>query len=90
MSNFSQNQTMVVLTMDNLREIMYDCFLKAKAELSQPQEKKVKMLTTNEVCKLLHVDKSTLWRWAKDGFLVPEKIGRKNLYHETDVLSFNK
>lgn len=31
--------------------------------------------TPNETAKMLDVDKSTLWRWAKQGYLVPVKWG---------------
>ena len=31
------------------------------------------------------VDKSTLWRWAKAGYLIPIKIGTKTRYRRSDV-----
>lgn len=33
----------------------------------------------------LHVDKSTLWRWAKTGYLEPVEVGGKRLYRQTDI-----
>ena len=33
----------------------------------------------------LHVDKSTLWRWAKIGYLVPIEVGGKRLYKQSDI-----
>lgn len=33
----------------------------------------------------LHVDKSTLWRWAKSGYLVPIETGGKRLYKQSDI-----
>lgn len=38
-----------------------------------------------EVSQLLHVDKSTLWRWAKTGYLVPVEVGGKRLYKQSDL-----
>lgn len=33
----------------------------------------------------LHVDKSTLWRWAKTGYLVPVEVGGKRLYKQSEL-----
>lgn len=45
-----------------------------------------KTMTVNEVCTMLSVDRSTLHRWDKCGFLVANKIGGKVLYNPKDVL----
>lgn len=33
----------------------------------------------------LHVDKSTLWRYGKNGYLVPVEVGGKRLYKQSDI-----
>lgn len=38
-----------------------------------------------EAAKMLSVTLSTLWRWAKEGYLVPVKIGSKVLYRASDI-----
>lgn len=47
-----------------------------------------KTYTTSEVITLLRCDKSTLWRWAKEGKLVPIKSGERNLYRHEDIKKF--
>lgn len=42
-------------------------------------------ITIPETSRLLHVDKSTLWRWAKNGYLTPVEIGARRLYRKSDV-----
>lgn len=42
-------------------------------------------LTRFEAAKALNVTLSTLWRWAKMGYLTPVKIGTKVLYKATDI-----
>ena len=37
------------------------------------------------VSKMLDVDKSTLWRWRKQGYLVPIEVGGKRRYRMSDV-----
>jgi len=37
------------------------------------------------VAEMLDVDKSTLWRWAKIGYLVPINVGGKRRYRMSDV-----
>jgi len=38
-----------------------------------------------QVSKILDVDKSTLWRWSKQGYLVPISIGGKRRYRMSDI-----
>jgi predicted site-specific integrase-resolvase len=39
----------------------------------------------DQVSKILDVDKSTLWRWRKQGYLIPIEIGGKRRYKMSDV-----
>jgi hypothetical protein len=38
-----------------------------------------------KVTEMLDVDKSTPWRWAKCGYLVPVEVGGKRRYRMSDV-----
>ena len=38
-----------------------------------------------QVAKILDVDKSTLWRWSKQNYLIPIEIGGKRRYRMSDV-----
>lgn len=38
-----------------------------------------------KVAEILDVNKTTLWRWAKSGYLVPLEIGGKRRYRMSDV-----
>lgn len=42
-------------------------------------------MSRHQAAKALGVTLSTLWRWAKEGYLVPVKIGTKVLYRATDI-----
>jgi DNA-binding transcriptional MerR regulator len=42
--------------------------------------KDLRTLTVSEVMEVFHVSKVTLWRWQKRGLLVPQKVGKQNLY----------
>ena len=39
----------------------------------------------DQVAKILDVDKSTLWRWRKQGYLIPIEVGGKRRYRMIDV-----
>ena len=41
--------------------------------------------SAKKVAEMLDVDKSTLWRWAKVGNLVPINVGGKRRYRMSDV-----
>jgi hypothetical protein len=38
-----------------------------------------------EACQVLQVDQSTLFRWAKRGYLVPMEVGGKRVYKMSDL-----
>lgn len=46
------------------------------------------VLTTEEVLKLLKISRTTLYTLAKQGVLVPIKVGRANRYSRTDIDRF--
>ena len=47
-------------------------------------------LTIKQVAKRLNVDPSTLWRWERDGYLIPTRLGRKVLYNESDIIAIEE
>lgn len=61
--------------------------------VAQQEEQKVAMqreaeetyLNTKQVRELLNVCEGTLNLWAKRGYLVPVKVGNKNMYAKSDV-----
>lgn len=42
-------------------------------------------LTTDKVCQMLDVSTTTLWRWAKQDYLVPLSYGGQKRYRKSDV-----
>lgn len=42
-------------------------------------------LTMEEVMDRYDVSKSTLWRWKKEGYLVPDMLGRKSFYKLSEI-----
>ena len=46
-----------------------------------------KILTREEVCKLLKVSNTTLFHWHNDKVLVNHKIGRRVYYMKADVMA---
>lgn len=57
-----------------------------KREMSELLERKSPHLLTREmVMEKLNIVPSTLWRWAKSGYLVPVNVGGQRRYKSTDV-----
>lgn len=42
-------------------------------------------LTANQTADFLKVDKSSLWRFEKSGYLVPVRVGSKRMYRISDL-----
>jgi predicted site-specific integrase-resolvase len=48
-------------------------------------KKKETFVKPKDACKQLQVDRSTLWRWAKTGYLIPAEVGGKRLYKQSEI-----
>jgi excisionase family DNA binding protein len=71
----------------DLAEAIDYCVNKTRKELEQ-QITDVNTETypsVDQVAKMLDVDKSTLWRWNKQGYLKHIEIGGKRRYRMSDV-----
>jgi hypothetical protein len=77
----------VAVSLTDLIECNEELIARTKQELEQ-------MITdaatetypsVTKVAEILDVDKSTLWRWAKCGYLVPIEVGGKRRYRMSDV-----
>lgn len=75
----------VTITADDLQ-----AFAEAVAEatiknLQNVTETPEEWLSAKQVCSLLGVDRSTLWRWGKEGYLSGVKFGNRTRYRKCDV-----
>lgn len=43
------------------------------------------LYSIKQVCEILSVDKSTLWRWQQSGYLVPTKVGDLPRYRKSQI-----
>ena len=58
---------------------------KEEVEESILAKKKETFVKPKDACKQLQVDRSTLWRWAKTGYLIPAEVGGKRLYKQSEI-----
>lgn len=77
----------VSVSLDDLRK-WHDELLAASSGATSPVPKppiKEELLTRKEVLGTLGIDASTLWRWAKTGYLVPIRYGGQKRYRAADI-----
>ena len=62
--------------------------IQAKSNEEEPEEEEY--ITRDRAAQLLHIDKTTLWRWSKDGLLKIHKLGnsRRILYKMAEIREF--
>ena len=80
-------KTLLMVSEDELREIVKDA-VKEERERTEKrirEAKEVAAVSRNEASRMLSVSLNTLWRWAKDGYLVPRKVGTKVMYLKSDI-----
>ena len=54
---------------------------------SEDKEEPESYLTPDEVADMIGVSKNTLWRWDKEHYLTPVKVGRKSRYKRSGVIA---
>ena len=78
----SEANVQIVVTLSDLKE-----FALAVASEVMAAKEEYRYLTPDDVADMLGVSKNTLWRWEKEKYLIPFKIGRKSRYKLSDVKS---
>lgn len=43
------------------------------------------LLTREETCRKLNISSATIWRWKKNGYLIPVKVGSMDRYRLSDI-----
>lgn len=75
---------------DLIQEIKKEIIPELKEQLKeefQPKEPTC-YLTRNEVCKMLHIDLSTLHRWRKEGVLIAYGLGNRIYFKRNEIDEF--
>ena len=74
---------------NTIREILVSELQKLKEliSLTPKEDDSDKIMTRDEVCKLLKVSNTTLYHWHNDKVLVNHKIGRRVYYIKADVMA---
>lgn len=81
-------QTIIITDADTLREA-FKQWQKEEAEKLQKERENTR-ICAKEAAQRLGVTLSTLWRWEKEKYLVPIKVGKRNTYRLNDILSLEK
>ncbi|MBD5282880.1 MAG: helix-turn-helix domain-containing protein [Bacteroides sp.] len=77
----------IQLSAADLREVIKTMYEEERERVKEAIEahRELPTLTRKQTAKMLGVTLSTLWQWAKSGYLVPVKVGSKVMYRPTDV-----
>ena len=83
-----QNQNVqLVVSASDLRDLVNEWYDEREAQKEAERKSIVESerISSTDAEKSLGVTSATLWRWAKTGYLVPIKVGRKNVYLKSDI-----
>ena len=75
--------------MDDLRQVVTEIVEEvcAKRGLNdKPSVDEGEWLTREEVCDMLHITYTTLWRKEQEGVVRKHKMGRRNLYSKKEIM----
>ena len=77
----------IMVSLDDLKAIVKEVMEDTKRELVNLviAQKSETYISRQRASEMLDVDLTTLWRWAKQGYLVPVCVGGKKRYKMTDI-----
>jgi len=77
----------ITIGLSDLQKFATDLISQTKNDLEADliAAKSETYLTRLEACEHLQVDQSTLFRWAKRGYLLPIEVGGKRMYRMSDL-----
>lgn len=79
----SENSTLLVVDAKDLKEFANTIAAETAERLEREQADM--QITPTQAAAMLGVDRSTLWRWGRENYLVPVKVGAKCFYWLSDV-----
>lgn len=85
--NSKENVLLSLIGEDQLKSIVENAIRKIMLELKENTPKVDEWLTSKQVCKMLHVSKSTIVNWRNTGKLKSHKIGGRILFKREDILA---
>jgi hypothetical protein len=85
------NETNITISvgLNDLKEFANDLIQQTKREMEDlvVAEKSETYISRQQASEMLDVSPCTLWRWAKQDYLVPVSIGGKKKYRMSDINS---
>ena len=82
----SDTPVSVTMTAEDLKEFAQQVAELTIANLNKSNEPVPTWLNPDQVCKRIGINRVTLWRWDKEGYLRGVKFGKRIRYKESDVL----
>jgi len=74
---------------DHIKEVVAISFRDMQqVEDSKQEESKEKYMSIDDVCRVLKIHKSTLWRWRKHGLIPFMQYGRTIRFRASDIETF--
>ena len=78
----TKRNVQIVVNRDDLKFMFTEWM---QEELSKHTQKQEVYLSRTKTALMLGVTLSTLWRWDKEKYLTPVRVGSKVLYRESDI-----
>ena len=79
----------LMVSANDLKEFALQLIEEGK-RLASSDAKDETYMTEAEVCKELGTTHTTLWRWKKSGYLKPVKVGKKNVWRQSEIIKIKE
>lgn len=81
-----ENDVQIVIRSSQLEELA-DMLWERMQDKNRERDdaERARTVTKAKACELLGKNATTLWRWEKEGYLTPVKVGARSMYRLGDI-----
>lgn len=76
---------LITISREELKELIQDSINKININQPQPVSNDLDLLTRKEVCTLLKINQSTLYRWTKDNVIPSYGISNRIYFKRSEI-----
>ena len=76
-----------MVSIEDLKKVISEVQDERKGVAAAQERMSEEYMTTKDICSLLNISSSTLWRMTQDGRITPKKVGRRSLYNKAEVIA---
>lgn len=88
--NNTSGHSLILMTQESFQKVLDEIYTRAKQSATieldaQSQQVDEPLVSKQDVMQIMGKSATTLWKWARRGYLKPVKVGGRVMYKQADI-----